>query len=322
MFRQDRTNQSTAVSNWRGNRSTPKAWPSTATSTWLNGGLFGAGAFVAFGGLITQYVDSGDSKTYRVHTFRGDGKFYVVSGSADVDVLVVAGGGSSGGYSSGTDTGGRGGGGGGGLRTDTVTATAQTYTIVVGKGGDGWVSGAANGFDGADSSALGISCTGGGRGGSTGGGTQAGNIGGSGGGAGGQSGSAGTAGAGNEGSYSPVEGYAGGASVTSGPAGGAGGGAGGVGETGGTDGTGEGGDGGAAASGIQGSLQATRDFGGGGGGGGFNGDGNSNSGYGAIPNTGYGGMGHKTNTLIGTHGMADSFGGGGIVILRYDTGIT
>ncbi len=44
MFRQDRTNPSTAVSNWRGRHDAPKAWPSTAVSTWLNGGLFAAGA--------------------------------------------------------------------------------------------------------------------------------------------------------------------------------------------------------------------------------------------------------------------------------------
>jgi hypothetical protein len=42
MFRQDRTNPSTAISNWRGRHDTPKAWPSTAVSSWLNGGLFGA----------------------------------------------------------------------------------------------------------------------------------------------------------------------------------------------------------------------------------------------------------------------------------------
>ena len=50
MFRQDRTNPSTAVSNWKGRRDTPKAWPSTAVSTWLNGGLYGApdtGSWVA-----------------------------------------------------------------------------------------------------------------------------------------------------------------------------------------------------------------------------------------------------------------------------------
>jgi hypothetical protein len=55
-----------------------------------------AAEFTAFGGIITQYV-GGDSKTYRVHTFRGDGKFVVSAGSADVDYLIVAGGGGGGG---------------------------------------------------------------------------------------------------------------------------------------------------------------------------------------------------------------------------------
>jgi hypothetical protein len=67
VLRQDRTNPSTAVSNWRGNRSTPKAWPSTAVSTWLNGGLFGA-ADINFtnpagyftGGYGTGQLDSVD----------------------------------------------------------------------------------------------------------------------------------------------------------------------------------------------------------------------------------------------------------------------
>lgn len=43
----------------------------------------GAAAMTAFGGIITQYVDSGT--TYRVHTFRGSGKFVV---SDDVDVAL------------------------------------------------------------------------------------------------------------------------------------------------------------------------------------------------------------------------------------------
>ena len=42
-FRQDRTNPSTAVSNWHGRSETPKGWPSTRVSTWTNGGLFSAG---------------------------------------------------------------------------------------------------------------------------------------------------------------------------------------------------------------------------------------------------------------------------------------
>jgi len=44
VFRQDRTNPSTKVSQWRGRSATPKAWPSTAVSSWQNGGLFGAAA--------------------------------------------------------------------------------------------------------------------------------------------------------------------------------------------------------------------------------------------------------------------------------------
>jgi hypothetical protein len=43
VFRQDRTNPSSAVSNWKGRKDTPKAWVSTAVSSWLNGGLFGGG---------------------------------------------------------------------------------------------------------------------------------------------------------------------------------------------------------------------------------------------------------------------------------------
>ena len=40
-FNQYRTNPGQAVSNFKGRTDTPKAWPSTAVSTWLNGGLFG-----------------------------------------------------------------------------------------------------------------------------------------------------------------------------------------------------------------------------------------------------------------------------------------
>jgi len=55
VFRQDRTNPSTAVSTWKGRKDLPKANPSTAVSNWLNGGLAGGGAFSAYGGVITQW---------------------------------------------------------------------------------------------------------------------------------------------------------------------------------------------------------------------------------------------------------------------------
>ena len=43
----------------------------------------GAAGLVATGGIISQYDDSGT--TYRVHAFRGSGKFVVTAGAADVD---------------------------------------------------------------------------------------------------------------------------------------------------------------------------------------------------------------------------------------------
>ncbi len=148
MFRQDRTNPSTAISNWRGRHDTPKAWPSTAVSTWLNGGLFGAAAMTAFGGIITQYTDSGT--TYRVHTFRGSGKFVVSSGEADVDWLVIGGGGG----------GNNGGGGAGGMRTGTgvtVDVASSPYTITVGTGGPpGTGSNPTGANNGVSSVALGV----------------------------------------------------------------------------------------------------------------------------------------------------------------------
>jgi len=53
VFRQDRTNPSSAVSNWKGRKDTAKAWPSTAVSSWLNGGLFGGGGS-PYGGFMQK----------------------------------------------------------------------------------------------------------------------------------------------------------------------------------------------------------------------------------------------------------------------------
>ncbi len=58
MFRQDRTNPSTAVSTWKGRKDLPKANPSTAVSAWMNGGLGGSTTpMTAFGGIISQNAD-------------------------------------------------------------------------------------------------------------------------------------------------------------------------------------------------------------------------------------------------------------------------
>ena len=58
-FRQDRTNPSTAVSNWRGRSETPKGWPSTQVDTWMNGGLFGGGGSGTSGGPSPAVVPGG-----------------------------------------------------------------------------------------------------------------------------------------------------------------------------------------------------------------------------------------------------------------------
>ena len=56
-FRQDRTNPSTAVSNWHGRSETPKGWPSTRVSTWMNGGLFGAGSAAGMTAIAKVVMD-------------------------------------------------------------------------------------------------------------------------------------------------------------------------------------------------------------------------------------------------------------------------
>lgn len=135
---------------------------------------------IASGGTVTQ-IDG-----YVVHTFTS-GDIFTVSQGGTVEYLVVAGGGGGG-----SEFGGAG--GAGGLRTGTITITAGTYPVVVGAGGGASTSG-------SNSSALDVSTTGGGAGGTT---NVAGSSGGSGGSAGiysGNSGSlagaAGTAGQGN-----------------------------------------------------------------------------------------------------------------------------
>ena len=93
MFRQDRTNPSTAVSNWKGRRDSKRGHPSTAVSTWLNGGLFGGGAiaYTTSGSpTVNNYTD------YTGVKWTGSGTI-IVSAAGLVDVLVMGGGGAGGG---------------------------------------------------------------------------------------------------------------------------------------------------------------------------------------------------------------------------------
>jgi hypothetical protein len=181
----------------------------------------------ATGGTVTC------SGNFKIHTFTGPGTFTVCSvgnaaGSDSVDYLVVAGGGSGG-----ASNGGGGGGGAGGFRLSNSTCmsapktsplanptgipvTAQGYPIVIGAGGAS-VTGAGPspaglaGNNGSNSSAVGITSAGGGKGGGAAPtGTSAGGPGGSGGGEGAMNSPGTGAGSGNTPPVSPPQGNNGG----------------------------------------------------------------------------------------------------------------
>ncbi len=277
----------------------------------------------------TKKATGGDIITtsggYTYHAFLTSGTFTPTQ-SLSCDVLVVAGGGGGGRQMSG-------GGGAGGLRGLTAQSLGNgiAYTVTIGAGGAGAVSGSA-GVKGNNSSIAGtglttITSTGGGRGQSNDGTTSSGGNGGSGGGGSG-SGTANrlTAGTGNEGSYSPVEGYDGGAGFNGGNyGGGGGGGATAVGSAGTTSTGGAGGAGSSAYSSwaTATSTGASNAYAGGGGGGSENGGGGaggtggggagsgSTNGASGTSNTGGGGGGSQNGSFNG------GSGGSGIVIVRY-----
>jgi hypothetical protein len=263
----------------------------------------------ASGGTITNYTANGSNGIngilYRVHSYLnvGNSSFIVSDAGSDslVDYLIVAGGGGGG---SGTG----GGGGAGGVRTGSSAISVNSFTVSVGNGGGGGSS-SQQSQNGTNSSFLGLTAIGGGRGG--------GNMpiyasfsGGSGGGGSELlSGGSGTAGQGNNGgmatNWSPPHYGTGG-----------GGGAGAVGGNGNTLAAGNGGNG------VQSSITGTALFyGGGGGGGSYNGGTLGIGGLGGggatpagngQPNTGGGGGGQCNNSSA-----AAGSGGSGIVIIRY-----
>lgn len=141
-------------------------------NVYFNGSLIWTHAqfITATGGTVTTDGD------YKIHTFTGSGTFTVTSignaaGSTTVDYLVLAGGGAGGCYNGG------GGGGAGGYRTSystqgggcaaasAITVSATAYSVVVGAGGlmtSTYCPHPASWYPGSDSSALGITSTGGG----------------------------------------------------------------------------------------------------------------------------------------------------------------
>ena len=105
----------------------------------------------------TRKMYSFNTPEYKVHSFTSDDTFQITSGSGNVEYLVVAGGGGGG-----TRSGG--GGGAGGLLQGTFSNLASgTYSVVVGDGGNGAVSG-THATNGGDSSINSITAFGGGGG--------------------------------------------------------------------------------------------------------------------------------------------------------------
>ena len=290
--------------------------------------------------MTIEYKDSKriitSSDEYKIHKFTSTGtSTFAVTGSGDIEYLVVAGGGGGGvdTYSGGR---GSGGGGAGGFRTNvsgatsgggasaeaTYNVTAQNYTITVGTGGAGGANTNGTGVigsDGVNSSIVPASGTsiistgGGGGGGHDNSANYSGRNGGSGGGA--PNGTGSLTGTGVSG-----QGFAGGNPSDSSPYSGSGGG--GSSSIGGASSGGNAGDGGAGtASSILGSSVIYA------GGGGANGM--TSSGSGGSGGGGAGGSGGAGTVNTGSGGGGDrqstgGAGGSGIVIIRYLTssGIT
>lgn len=126
----------------------------------------------AVGGTIVE------QNGFRYHVFTSSGTFTVLGGFGNVDLLVVAGGGSGGNANDFNFDTAQGGGGAGGLRKAVREVSPGSFSIVVGNGGPAQ-DGHDRGFNGQNSSALGVTSVGGGGGASR---TLSGRNGGSGGG--------------------------------------------------------------------------------------------------------------------------------------------
>ena len=239
------------------------------------------------GGSIQTY--SG----YRSHTFNSSGTFTATALISQVDALIVAGGGGGGADNSG------GGGAGGMLVQTNVPVSAQGYTITIGGGGSGAYQSHGDGgpyaVNGSNTTALGYTAIGGGRGGSAGGANAS--SGGSGGGGAGEAasptGGAGTSGQGNNGGNEANAG------------GGGGGGKGAVGQNGDVRGTNRGGYGGAGAQNNY-KTGSNQYYAAGGNGGNENGQFESQS-----STNGIGGVSNPSSTTRATNGATNTGAGGG-----------
>jgi len=137
-------------------------------SEWLKSDT--TASVVATGGTISTYESGGT--TYNLHVFTTSGTFEI-SETKSIDYMIIGGGGGGGSLG--------GGGGAGGYLSGAFSAQGSTsYTIVIGAGG---ASGTTNATNGLNTTALGFTAYGGGRGGYHVGGSQS--VAGAGGGSGG-----------------------------------------------------------------------------------------------------------------------------------------
>ena len=287
----------------------------------------------AIGGIITSYVDSGN--TYRVHTFLTSGIFDLLA-TVSADVFMIGGGGGGGGGNGG------GGGAGGVLYRTGYTLAIGEYPIVIGGGGQGSHGSNANtlAFNGSDTTAFTVLALGCGAGGGGVNGTVSESKGANGGSGGGTTHGADGGGGSVQEAFSgwTSYGYNGGnGHVSDSEAGGAGGGgASAVGYNSGTDANArDGGDGGAGRTNDY-RTGSNITYGGGGGGGcqlgshplatpGAGGTGGGGAGApspttaatAGTANTGSGGGGGEWNGTMSALGTAGAPGGSGIVIIRY-----
>ena len=148
-------------------------------SEWLKSDT--TSAVEATGGTISSYTSGGT--TYNLHVFTTSGTFEI-SQSKSIDYMIIGGGGGGGSLG--------GGGGAGGYLSGAFSAQGATaYPIVIGGGG---ASGTSNATNGVNTTALGFTAYGGGRGGyHVSGGTSV----------GGASGGSGGGGSDNNNSYGP-----------------------------------------------------------------------------------------------------------------------
>jgi hypothetical protein len=287
------------------------------SSEWLKSDT--TASVVATGGTISTYVSGGT--TYNLHVFTTSGTFEI-SGTKSVDYMIIGGGGGGGSLG--------GGGGAGGYLSGAFSAQGSTsYSIVIGGGG---ASGTSNASNGVNTTALGFTAYGGGRGGYHVGGAES---------VSGASGGSGGGGSDNNNSYGP-----GGFTTGQGNSGGngtgvysdanrGGGGGGGSATSGGNRNSSNNGDGGAGTlNGIDGNNNYWAAGGGGGGHSSTGGDGGIGGGGGGSVQSGYtagqgggsalnsGGNGAAGAGVIGGAGGLNTGSGGGGNSWQYGGGAT